>query len=460
MAHILIVDDDATMRDALAEVVIDLGHSACMAANGMLALELLDTEAVNAMILDLRMPGIDGIEVLRRMRERTGAPPVTVLTAHATASNTIEAMRLGAFDHLTKPIGRADLAEVLQRMLDSVVESGGGVCATESEALIGSSEAMRTVQKTIGVLADSDATVLITGDTGTGKEVVARAIHEHGQRNRGPFIAVNCAAIPADLLESELFGHVRGAFTGASADREGAFRQAECGTLFLDEIGDMDIAMQAKILRALQERVVVPVGGRPVPVKVRVIAATHRDLVRCVRDGTFREDLFYRLHVVPIHLPPLCERIADIVPLAEYFLNRATAGKRLSADAAAHLIRYGWPGNARELKNAMERAAVMVRGEYIHATDLAFLDDVRSRQGPVLDWPDEDLPSALARLEEMLIRRALKHSGNNRTDAARRLNVNRQLLYAKLKRYGIEVADAPHEGKDGIEGSERSEGEV
>jgi DNA-binding NtrC family response regulator len=358
MAHILIVDDDATMRDALAEVVIDLGHSACMAANGMLALELLDTEAVNAMILDLRMPGIDGIEVLRRMRERTGAPPVTVLTAHATASNTIEAMRLGAFDHLTKPIGRADLAEVLQRMLDSVVESGGGVCATESEALIGSSEAMRTVQKTIGVLADSDATVLITGDTGTGKEVVARAIHEHGQRNRGPFIAVNCAAIPADLLESELFGHVRGAFTGASADRDGAFRQAECGTLFLDEIGDMDIAMQAKILRALQERVVVPVGGRPVPVKVRVIAATHRDLVRCVRDGTFREDLFYRLHVVPIHLPPLSERIADIVPLAEYFLNRATAGKRLSADAAAHLIRYGWPGNARELKNAMERAAM------------------------------------------------------------------------------------------------------
>ena len=460
MAHILIVDDDATMRDALAEVVIDLGHSACMAANGMLALELLDTEAVNAMILDLRMPGIDGIEVLRRMRERTCAPPVTVLTAHATASNTIEAMRLGAFDHLTKPIGRADLAEVLQRMLDSVVESGGGVCATESEALIGSSEAMRTVQKTIGVLADSDATVLITGDTGTGKEVVARAIHEHGQRNRGPFIAVNCAAIPADLLESELFGHVRGAFTGASADRDGAFRQAECGTLFLDEIGDMDIAMQAKILRALQERVVVPVGGRPVPVKVRVIAATHRDLVRCVRDGTFREDLFYRLHVVPIHLPPLSERIADIVPLAEYFLNRATAGKRLSADAAAHLIRYGWPGNARELKNAMERAAVMVRGEYIHATDLAFLDDARSRQGPVVDWPDEDLPSALARLEEMLIRRALKHSGNNRTDAARRLNVNRQLLYAKLKRYGIEVADAPHEGKDGIEGSESSEGEV
>ncbi|ASL42218.1 Transcriptional regulatory protein ZraR [Burkholderia sp. AD24] len=444
MPHILIVDDDATMRDALAEVVIDLGHTACLAADGLSALELLDTEPVSAMFLDLRMPGIDGLEVLRRLRARPRAPAVTVLTAHATASNTIEAMRLGAFDHLTKPIGRADLAQVLQRMLSSVAEPGASFPAQEAEAIIGSSEAMRTVQKTIGVLADSDATVLITGETGTGKEVVARAIHEHGLRRDRPFVAVNCAAIPVDLLESELFGHARGAFTGATADRDGAFRQAAHGTLFLDEIGDMDMAMQAKILRALQERVVVPVGGKPVPVDVRVIAATHRDLLRNVRDGSFREDLFYRLHVVPIHLPPLSARIADIVPLAEYFLTRVAAGKRLSADAAALLIRFAWPGNVRELKNAMERAAVMVRGEYIHATDLTFLQDARSSQDSSLefDWPDEDLPSALARLEEMLIRRALRHSGNNRTDAARRLNVNRQLLYAKLKRYGIDVADS------------------
>ncbi|WP_176058237.1 sigma-54 dependent transcriptional regulator [Paraburkholderia sp. BCC1876] len=444
MPHILIVDDDATMRDALAEVVVDLGHTACLAADGLSALALLDTEPVSAMFLDLRMPGIDGLEVLRRLRARPTAPAVTVLTAHATASNTIEAMRLGAFDHLTKPIGRADLAQVLQRMLSSVAEPGASFPAEEAEAIIGSSEAMRTVQKTIGVLADSDATVLITGETGTGKEVVARAIHEHGLRHDQPFVAMNCAAIPVDLLESELFGHARGAFTGATADRDGAFRQAAHGTLFLDEIGDMDMAMQAKILRALQERVVVPVGGKPVPVDVRVIAATHRDLLRSVRDGSFREDLFYRLHVVPIHLPPLSARIADIVPLAEYFLTRVAAGKRLSADAAALLIRFAWPGNVRELKNAMERAAVMVRGEYIHATDLTFLQDARSPQDLALefDWPDEDLPSALARLEEMLIRRALRHSGNNRTDAARRLNVNRQLLYAKLKRYGIDVADS------------------
>jgi DNA-binding NtrC family response regulator len=441
MASILIVDDDATLRDALAEVVLDLGHDVRVAVNGTAALELLEHETVHAMLLDLRMPGIDGLEVLRRLRAHPNPPTVTVLTAHATASNTIEAMRLGAFDHLTKPIGRDELVRVLQRMLASAVEPRAVHEAAEPETLIGSSEAMRTVQKTIGMLADSDSTVLITGETGTGKEVVARAIHDHGQRSSGPFVAVNCAAIPPDLLESELFGHVRGAFTGAASDRDGAFRQAERGTLFLDEIGDMDMAMQAKILRALQERVVTPVGGRPVPVNVRVIAATHRDLIQRVRDGTFREDLYYRLHVVPIHLPPLSARIADIVPLAEYFLRRFGTGKRLSADAAARLIRHGWPGNVRELKNALERAAVMVRGEYIHATDLAFLEADREPAGTAFDWPDEDLPSALARLEEMLIRRALKHSGDNRSDAARRLNINRQLLYAKIKRYGIEVSD-------------------
>lgn len=214
----------------------------------------------------------------------------------------------------------------------------------------------------------------------------------------------------------------------------------------------MNMAMQAKILRALQERAVTPVGGRTVAVDARVIAATHRDLIEAVRGGTFREDLFYRLHVLPIHLPPLSARIADIVPLAEYFLGRAAAGKRLSADAAARLIRYSWPGNERELKNAMERAAVMVRGEYVHATDLNFLDEHRGLPEPLVDWPDEDLPSALARLEEMLIRRALKYSGNNRTDAARRLNVNRQLLYAKMKRYCIEVIDERVHGQRDSEG--------
>jgi two-component system NtrC family response regulator len=428
MAAILIVDDDAALRDALVEAVRDLGHDAGGAGSGRDALAMLDCQAVNAVFLDLRMPGLDGLEVLRRIRARLQPPPVTVLTAHATAANTIEAMRLGAFDHLTKPIGRADLARVLNRMLASVAEPHAPPAESEPDGLIGSSEAMRTIQKTIGMLADSAATVLITGETGTGKELVARAIHGHGQRSSEPFVAVNCAAIPAELMESELFGHVRGAFTGAVSDRAGAFQQAERGTLLLDEIGDMDLTMQAKILRALEERAVTPVGGQPVPVDVRVISATHRDLVQRVREGLFREDLFYRLHVVPIHLPPLRDRIADIVPLAEHFLRRAGGGKRLSADAAARLIRHAWPGNARELKNAMERAAVLVRGEVINAADLDFIDEARAPAPESVEWPEEDLPTAVSRLEEMLIRRALERTAGNRAEAARLLGIHRQLL--------------------------------
>jgi two-component system NtrC family response regulator len=439
MATILIVDDDAAMRGAMSKAVHDLGHEARMAISGREALELLEYEAVNAVFLDLRMPGMDGLEVLRRIRARAQPLPVTVLTAHATATNTIEAMRLGAFDHLTKPIGRAELAHVLDRMLANTAGPPPVDAALPQDRLIGSSEAMQKVQKTIGMLADSAATVLITGETGTGKELVARAIHDYGHRSARPFVAVNCAAIPTELLESELFGHLRGAFTGAAGDRIGAFRHADRGSLFLDEIGDMDLMMQAKILRALQERVVAPVGGRPVAIDVRVIAATHQDLPQRVRDGTFRQDLFYRLHVVPIHLPALRDRIADIVPLAEHFLGRGS-GKRLSVDAAARLLRHSWPGNVRELQNAIARAAVLVRGSVIEAADLGFIAEAQTVDYAI-DWPDEDLPTALARLEEMLIRRALQRSGGNRAEAARVLNIHRQLLYSKIKRYGLEVSD-------------------
>ena len=437
MAAILIIDDDAAMREALAETVRGLGYTAQTAADGTHALAMLD-DSIGAVLLDLRMPRMDGIEVLRRIRSRPHPPAVTVLTAHATADNTIEAMRLGAFDHLTKPIGRVDLGRVLQDMLASAASRHVASADVRDEGLIGSSEAMRAVQKAIGMLADNNVTVLITGETGTGKELVARAIHDHGRRKGQPFIAVNCAAIPAELLESELFGHVRGAFTGAVSDRIGAFRQAERGTLFLDEIGDMDIAMQAKILRVLQERIVTPVGGKPTQVDVRIIAATHRNLAQRVREHLFREDLYYRLHVVPVHLPPLRERIADIIPLAEHFL-RAVGNKRLTSDAAARLIGHSWPGNVRELRNALERAAVLVRSDQLTASDLAFLDETE-RADEALQWPDEDLPSAISRLEEMLIRRALQRSSGSRTEAARVLNIRRQLLYAKIKQYGLEVS--------------------
>ncbi len=259
MARILIVDDDAALREGIAETLADLGHASVQAADGATGLARVADGGIDAVLLDLRMPGLDGMEVLRRLRGRASPPPVAVLTAVPTATNTIEAMRLGAVDHLAKPIGRAELAALIARMLP---DRGGPAPASgqaaPGEDLVGGSPAMREVQKAIGMLADMDATVLITGETGTGKEVVARAIHRHGRRAAQPFVAVNCAAIPADLLESQLFGHVRGAFTGAVADRAGSFREADRGTLFLDEIGDMDAALQAKLLRVLQERVVTP----------------------------------------------------------------------------------------------------------------------------------------------------------------------------------------------------------
>ncbi|HEX4261624.1 MAG TPA: sigma-54 dependent transcriptional regulator [Acetobacteraceae bacterium] len=450
MSTILVVDDDAALTEALAETVADLGHRPLLAAGGEAALALAASAAPDAVLLDLRMPDLDGIAVLRRLRASPAPAPVAILTAHATAANTIDAMRLGAFDHLTKPIGRDALADLLARMLRARPPAAPALeQATDEDAFIGASAAMREVQKTIGRVADTDATVLVTGETGTGKEVVARAIHRHGRRAAGAFVAVNCAAIPAELLESTLFGHVRGAFTGAVADRAGAFHEAAGGTLLLDEIGDMDTAMQAKILRILQERVVTPVGGRAAAVDVRIVAATHRDLPARVREGRFREDLFYRLSVVPVALPALRERPGDVALLAAHFLR--PLGRRLGPDAAARLAAHPWPGNVRELRNALQRAAVLASGEELRADDFDFLDaapDTAPDAAPdgAAVAPD-DLPAAVARLEARMIASALHEAGGNRAAAARRLGIHRQLLYAKARRYGLTVQPAEEVGE-------------
>jgi DNA-binding NtrC family response regulator len=440
MTVILIVDDEKNLRDGLSEAVCDLGYQALVAASGREALTVAEANKPDAVLLDLRMPDMDGLQVLTRLRAAANGAnvPVAIITAYATAANTIEAMRLGAFDHLTKPIGREDLASLLTRMIrSSATKLLAAVPPEADESLIGSIPSMREVQKTIGLVADSDATVLITGETGTGKEVVARTIHRVGARSSGPFMALNCAAIPKDLLESELFGHVKGAFTGAILERKGSFREASGGTLFLDEIGDMDLAMQAKILRTIQERVVTPVGGKPQKVDVRIVAATHRDLEQWVKQGRFREDLFYRLNVVPIELQPLRKRIPDILPLAEHFLALASSPKKhLSDEAGERLTGHAWPGNVRELRNAMERVAVLCRSDIVAASDLDFLTVSAATTRENGD-DDSHLSSAVEKLERRLIAEALTESKGNRAEAARRLGIHRQLLHAKAEKYGL-----------------------
>jgi len=445
MARILIIDDDTAFRSVLAETLRDLGHTPIEAPDGEVAMNRLGQGPVDAAFLDFNMPGIDGLEILRRLRARTDTAslPVVMLTAFATSSNTIEAMKLGAFEHLTKPLRRRDIETLLDRMLSSAVPSPLAV-ELPQERLIGMSPGMREVQKLIGRAAASEATVLITGETGTGKEWVARTLHESSARSAGPFIAVNCAAIPRDLLESELFGHVKGAFTGAIENRIGAFQQANDGTLFLDEIGDMDIEMQSKLLRVIEERTVTPVGSaRTESLDVRFIAATHRDLHESVSKGEFREDLYYRLNVVPIHLPPLRERIHDIRPLAEYFLARASLPERrsLSEEAIERLLKHPWPGNVRELRNAMERVATLVKSPVLKGRDFEFLSNQSSHAAvPIFDMAllNGDMNIAVESLERTMIQRALDASAGNRAEAARRLGIHRQLLYKKLKQFGFE----------------------
>jgi two-component system NtrC family response regulator len=450
MARILIIDDDDAFRATRAETIEALGHQALQCASAEDGLRRLRRGDCDAALLDQRMPGMSGLEALSALaalRQRDAAvPPVAMLTAYAGGANTIEAMKLGAFDHLAKPVGREALRELLQRMLrrEPPLPASPAPEPAEAGELIGVSDAMRELHKRIGLAAASAAPVLILGETGTGKEMVARAMHRHSARAQRPFLAVNCAAIPRELLESELFGHVRGAFTGATGDRPGCFCAADGGVLLLDEIGDMAPAVQAKILRVLQEGEVTPLGSsRALKVDVRIAAATHRDLAAAVREGAFREDLWYRLNVLSLSLPPLRQRLADIIPLAEHFLRLAARGatpKALSAPAAQALLRHNWPGNVRELRNLMERCQALLPHPVIAAADLAALQDgaAGGDDGALPpDWLDADLPTATARLERTLIARALARSEGNRAEAARRLGIHRQLLYRKLKEHGL-----------------------
>jgi two-component system NtrC family response regulator len=434
MARILIIDDDKSFREAVAESIRDFGHEIVEASGAEEAFKLIND--VDAAFLDLNMPGISGIEFLR---EAKPSAPVIVLTAFADSSNTIEAIRLGAFDHLTKPIGRADLQRVLAEALRKSRIVPRGDVLPSGDGMIGFSPGMREVQKRIGIAASGEVTVLIEGETGTGKELVARAIHRFGDRGKGPFVAVNCAAIPQELLESELFGHAKGAFSGAFQARAGKFREADGGTLFLDEIGDMPLEMQAKILRALQDKVITPVGGQSsYQVNIRILAATHQDLGKKIRDGSFRQDLYFRLNVLNIRLPPLRERGNDILLLAQLFLERSTSPpKSLGASAAKLLSEHSWPGNVRELENIIRSSSLAVRGGVIDASDLQMAVTDRPSQTQIEELLELDFHSAVSRFEKLLLTKTLSKAHGNRAEAARLLNMHRQLLYAKLKEHGI-----------------------
>lgn len=445
MAHILIVDDDDDFRTTLLATLQSLGHQVEAVASGAEGLRRLSKSPPELALVDFRMPDMDGLALMRSVSEQQlESTAIVMLTAYASSHNTIEAMKLGAFDHLTKPIGRKDLTDLIERVVQARAGRGLAVSvpdAPEDGDLVGRSDCMRNVHKMIGLAAASASPVLIHGETGTGKELVAKALAKASDRASAPFVAVNCAAIPAELMESELFGHSKGAFSGAVQDRKGHVREAHRGVLFLDEIGDMPLGMQGKLLRVLQEGEVVPLGSsHPVSVDVRVITASHRNLAAMVESGEFRRDLFYRLNVVRIEVPPLRSRIDDVALLAHHFLAAGTDHpKQLSSDALERLTSHAWPGNVRELRNVIERCNVLARGTVIQATDVdACMDEVVSQVVLEQDWLEGDLPTAVARLEKAMIERALTQAHGNRAEAARQLGIHRPLLYRKLRDYGLD----------------------
>ncbi len=471
-ARVLIADDEASIRFVLRETLESAGHEVVDVPDGDAALEAMASGDFQIAFFDIRMPGPDGLELLDRLKAMGHDAAIVIMTAQSTFENAVEAMKRGALDYLAKPFSTEEVLPLVEkamrtRALQSEVrelrrEVSG--LAQPGERLVGSSPALLEVFKTIGRVARGDVPVLITGESGTGKELVARAIHGASARASEPLIAVNAAAIPRELLESELFGHERGAFTGAVDARLGRFREANGGTLFLDEIGDMPVDLQAKLLRVLQSGEVTPVGGRrPERVDVRVVAATHTDLEEAVAEGRFREDLLYRLRVVPIHMPPLRERPEDIPTLAEHFLQRYGAelaeGQPVLAPATVErLIDHDWPGNVRELENAIKRALVLAGSEVLSPDDFGFLTarppsvptaaDLESlvvdEARLALRGPDPAVyRELLPRVERAVIETVLDETGGNQIRAAALLGINRNTLRKKITDLEIEVPGKP-----------------
>lgn len=460
----MIVDDEEAARYGMRRALTTLGYSICEADSAEAARALLKQQEADLLLLDVNLPGMSGLDFLRELRNSNGnGPLVIIVTAHGSERMAVEAVKAGAYDYVSKPFELDDLRLVVKNAAETVelrrenysLRRRIEVERSQRGALIGNSEAMQRVRAMIEKVADTDATVLVRGESGTGKELVAREIHERNSvRRNGSFVAVNCAALPSELIESELFGHEKGAFTGAAARREGKFEQADGGTLFLDEIGDMSANVQAKLLRALEERQIERLGGsEAIPVDVRIVSATHQPLEQEIANGNFRADLFYRLRVVTIDIAPLRERREDIPLLADTFLRMAAERydlpqRALSQAALKRLVEYRWPGNVRELKNTIDRAVIMAEGDEVSAQDLP--DEIIAGIAKGVAKEADDAESDALRVpftadfredrrefERRYITRCLEHTQGNVTRAAEILDMHRQSLQHKLRQLGL-----------------------
>lgn len=463
--QILVVDDEPNLRRVLSALLVRDDYDVETAEDGAQALEILNEHHIDMVITDLRMPKVDGMELLRRTLAMDPEMPVVIITAHGTVDNAVEALKTGAFDYITKPFDQTEVRTIVKKALRTRDLAATEATRAEQDGtdetrygIIGRSNGIKELYAVLERVSDTPTTVLITGESGTGKELVARALHENSSRRDKPFIKVNCAAIPRDLMESELFGYERGAFTGAVGSKPGRFELASGGSLFLDEIGSIPIEMQVKLLRALQESEFERVGGiKTIRVDVRLVAATNSDLRKEIESGTFRDDLYYRLNVIPIRLPPLRERIEDIPLLAAHFLQKFNARlnkslRGISEEAEAILMGYPWHGNIRELENVIERAVLFADGSSIEVSDIPV--EVRERFStprprssvPPIAGSDEATTSeglkervkaAMTRLERELIQRALDQTSGNVTHAARLLKISRKGLQLKMKELGL-----------------------
>ncbi len=452
---ILIVDDEPGIRRSLGESLSEEGYAVLKAERGEQALELIensDPDAIHLMLLDVWLPGIDGLETLQRAKVLRPELPVVMISGHGNIDTALQSTRLGAFDFLEKPVDLDRLLLVVSNALKQRhLEQENQRLQQEVEQdrfFMAESPAMKRLLADVKLVAPTEGRVLLTGENGSGKEEVARLIHDQSARAKAPFVEVNCAAIPEELIESELFGHMKGAFTGAIRDQKGKFREAHGGTLFLDEIGDMSLKTQAKVLRALQEGRIEPVGGGgAISVDVRVIAATNKDLTEEIKAGRFREDLFFRLAVVPLRVPPLRERGEELITLAEAFLARFARSygrttKRLSPEARETLLRHEWPGNVRELKNLMERALILGRGMEVTTRDLGPLAMRHLVEPDPFAFPEfPSLKEARDWFESVYIQRELKLQNGNMTRVADKLGLDRSNLYKRLKALGVETRE-------------------